>query len=119
MCFGNFLVELLWQHVNTNGVLVVLGPEFNLSKDLVGEGVAHDEGRMAHGAAKIDESPLGEEDDVAAVLQSVAVDLGLDLINLGGVGIEPSGVDLAVEMSNVADDGVFEHHLEVATLDDP
>jgi len=117
MGFGHLLVQLLGQHVDAHLILAVARPEFDLGQDLVGEGVAHDEGRMSHGASEVDETALGEEDDMLAVLEGVAVDLGLDVV-LGGVGVEPSGVDLAVEMSDVADDGVLQHHLEVAALDD-
>lgn len=42
---------------------------------LIGEGVAHDEGRMAHGAAQVDQSALGQDDDVTAVFQKEAIDL--------------------------------------------
>jgi len=51
---GDLLVQLLGQHVDADLVLVVLGPEFDLGQDLIGEGVAHDERGMAHGAAQID-----------------------------------------------------------------
>merc|ERR1739838_618437 len=73
MGLGDLLVQLLGQHVVTDLVLATLGPEFDLGQNLVGEGVAHDEGRMSHGAT---------------------------------------------EMSNVADDGILKHHLEVAAFDD-
>ena len=117
MSLGDLFVQLLGQHVDADRVLAVLGPEFDLGQDLVGEGVAHDEGRVSHGASQIYETALGEEDDVLAVLEGVSVHLGLDVI-LDGVGVEPSGVDLAIEMSDVADDGILQHHLEVATFDD-
>lgn len=42
---------------------------------LIGEGVAHDEGRMAHGAAQVDQTALGQDDDVTAVFQEEAIDL--------------------------------------------
>lgn len=116
--FGDLLVELLGQHVDADLVLVVLGPEFDLGHDLVGKGVGHDERGMSHGASEIDETSLGEEDDVLSVLEGVAIDLGLDVV-LDGVLVEPSGVNFAIEMSDVADDGVLQHHLEVAALDDP
>lgn len=42
---------------------------------LVGEGVAHDEGGMSHGAAQVDQPALSQDDDVVAVFQQEAVDL--------------------------------------------
>ena len=50
---------------------------------------------------------------MAAVLESVAVDLVLDVHLLGGVLLEPSNVDLSVEVANVAENGVVGHLLEV------
>merc|ERR1739838_728056 len=112
MGLGDLLVQLLGQHVDTDLVLATLGPEFDLGQNLVGEGVAHDEGRMSHGASQINETAFGEEDDVLSVFEGVTVDLGLHVI-LDGVGVEPGGIDLAIEMSDVADDGILQHHLEV------
>ena len=43
--------------------------------DLVGEGGRHDEAGVAHGAAKVDETTLGQQDDVLAVLQGEPVNL--------------------------------------------
>merc|ERR1719209_788752 len=115
--FGDFLVELLGQHVDADLVLAGFGPEFDLGQDLVGKRVAHDEGGMTHSAAEIDETALGEQNDVFAVFEGVAIDLGLDVVLLG-VLVQPGGVDLAIEMSDVTDDGVFEHLLEVVAFDD-
>lgn len=73
---------------------------------------------MASGAAQIDEAALGQEEDVAAVLQGVAVDLGLDGVLVGGVLLEPFDVDLAIEMADIADDGVVGQLLHVLAADD-
>ena len=43
--------------------------------DLVGEGGRHDEAGVAHGAAKVDKTALGQQDDVLAVLQGEPVNL--------------------------------------------
>jgi len=72
---------------------------------------------MSHRATEIDESSLGEEDDVFSILQSVSVDLRLDVV-ASGVGVQPGGVDLAVEMSDVTDDGVLQHLFEMMAFDD-
>lgn len=42
---------------------------------LVGEGVAHDEGRVSHGTPQVDQPAFGQDDDVVAVFQQEAVDL--------------------------------------------
>jgi len=65
------------------------------------------------GTTKVDETSLGEEDDVAAVLHEEAVDLWLDVLDALGVGLQPGNVDLNVEVTNVADNGVLWHDLEV------
>ena len=115
--FGHLFVELFGQHVDADLVFLVFGPEFDLGQDLIGEGVAHHERGMSHGATEIDETALGEEDDVFAVFERVTVHLGLDVV-LAGILVEPGGVDLAIEMSDVANDGILQHHLEVTSLDD-
>jgi hypothetical protein len=80
-------------------------PDTNLGKSLVGEGVGHHEGRVASSTAKIHKAARREEDDTLAVRERVTVDLWLD-IDLLGVRIEPGDVDLAVKVTNVADNGV-------------
>jgi hypothetical protein len=112
---SNLLIEDLGEDVDTDGLLAssakldvllaesgILGlVEGNLGKDLVGEGAGHDEGRVASGTAKVDKATLSEEDDVAAVGHQVAVDLGLDVLDGLGVGLEPGNVNLDVEVTNV------------------
>lgn len=128
---SDLLVKLLGQNVDTDGLLArgaeldvlvakgnVLGlVEGDLSQDLVGEGAGHDEGRVTSGTAKVDQTALGEQDDVLAV-QQIAVDLGLDVLDGLSVGLEPGNVDLNVKVTNVADDGVVAHGLEVAANQD-
>lgn len=96
---GELLVASLVQH--------------DLGKDLVGERAGHDERAVAGGTAKVDKTALGEEDDVTAGFHGEAVNLGLDGDLLGGVGLEPGNVNLDVEVTNVADNGVLAHGLEV------
>lgn len=112
---GNLLIEDLGKDVDARVELLglaeldVLGAprgvgalvKHDLSEHLVGERARHDEGRVARRAAKVDKAALGEEDDVAAVLEQEAVDLGLDVLNARGVGLEPRDVDLDVEVANV------------------
>jgi hypothetical protein len=124
---SNLLVEDLGKNVNTNGLLagsaeldvllakrLVLGlVESNLGKDLVGEGAGHDEGRVAGGTAKVDQTTLSKEDDVVAVGHQVAVNLRLDVLHGLGVGLEPGNVNLNVKVTNVANNGIVAHNLKV------
>jgi len=128
---GNGLVQDLWQQVHTNvelGVLaelwelslegVVLSVEqSNLSQDLVGERAGHHEGRVTSGTTQVDQSTLSQQDDVTTV-QQVSVDLRLDVDNRLGVGLQPSNVNLNVEVTNVTNNGVLWHLGEVSTSDD-
>jgi len=118
---SDLLVEVLGEHLDGSlGVLLgaALGPELDLSEGLVGEGGGHDERGVASGASEVDEAALGEEDDSAAsVGEDEAVDLGLDVLALGGLH-EGSDLDLIVKVANVAQDGVVLHHLHVLEGDD-
>lgn len=87
--------------------------QHDLGKDLVGEGAGHDEGRVTGGTAKVDQTTLGEEDDVTAGRHEETVNLGLDVLDRGGVLLQPGNVDLNVEVTDVADNGVLGHGLEV------
>ena len=149
---GDLLVELLGQRVDAD--LVVLGPERELRKGLVGERVAHHEARVAGGAAEVDQATLGQENDLSAVGEGVQVDLKkkrrsnertselmcphrctraralthasqLLLLYLrldvgdddARVRVEASDIDLVVEVTNVADDGVLAHLGHVLSQD--
>ena len=75
--------------------------QHDLGKDLVGERAGHDEGRVASGASQVDETALSKEDDVTAVLHEVAVDLGLDVLDGLGVGLQPGNIDFDIEVTDV------------------
>ena len=126
---SNLLVEDLWKNVDTDIELlglaelnvllsessVVALEQHNLGKDLVGEGAGHDEGGVSGSTAKVDKATLSEEDDVAAVLHEETVDLWLDVLDGLGVGLQPGDIDLNIEVTDVANDGVVWHLLEVLT----
>lgn len=59
MMGSDFLVQFLGEEVDTDGVLTLLGPQLDLSQDLVAEGVGHDEARVTHGTAQVDQTTLG------------------------------------------------------------
>lgn len=92
--------------------------QHDLGKDLVGERAGHDERRVTGGTAKVDKTTLSKEDDVAAAGHEEAVDLGLDVLGRLGVGLEPGNVDLNIEVTNVANNGVLGHGLEVLADED-
>jgi len=115
---GDLLIELLGQHVDSDGVLGGLGPELDLGKDLVGEGVAHDKGRVTHGTSQVDKTAFSKEDHTTTALEGVTVNLGLDSVALDRVLLKPGGIDLAVKMADVADNGIVQHLLEVTSFDD-
>ena len=112
---GHLLVQDLGQHVNAHILLarlaefdvffakgLVLGlVQEDLREDLVGEAAGHDEGGVARRAAEVDEPALGQQDDVDARGQRVAVHLRLDVRDgLGGL-LEPGDVDFDVEVADV------------------
>lgn len=112
---GDLLVEDLGEDVDTNVELVGLGEldvlltpslvgglvQHDLCKDLVGERARHDERRVASSTAKVDKTTLSKEDDVTAVGHEETVNLGLDVLDRAGVGLEPSNVNLDIEVTNV------------------
>lgn len=115
MLQSNLLIQNLRKDIDTDGLLAgstelgvlltklgVLGLEKrNLSENLVGERARHDEGRVASSAAKVDQTALSQKDDVTAVVHQVAVNLGLNVLDRLGVGLEPGNVDLNVKVTNV------------------
>ncbi len=70
-------------------------------------------------AAEVHEAAAGEQRDALAVGEDELVDLRLDVLFLDlGVLLEPSDVDLAIEVTDVADDRLVLHRLEVVGADD-
>lgn len=115
---GDLLVEVLGEHVDANGVLSGVGPEGDLGEHLVAEGVGHDERRVSRSATQVDETSGGQQDEVAAVLEQEAVYLRLDVDLLGRILLQPGYIDLSIEVTNVAKDGVVGHGLEVSSSQD-
>ena len=63
------------KHVHSKFVLVMFLPEFDLSKDLVGERVAHNERRVTMCTTKVNKTAFSQQNDVFAVGECVSVDL--------------------------------------------
>ena len=51
---SDLLIESLGEHVDSKRVLLVLGPESDLSEDLVGERAGHDERRVSGSTSEVD-----------------------------------------------------------------
>lgn len=75
LIFLTSLSHLLWQHVNAQLVLGGFGPQLNLRQNLVGERVAHDKAGVTVSAAQVDQTTFSQHDQVAPILQSVAINL--------------------------------------------
>jgi hypothetical protein len=114
---SDLLIKLLGEEVNTDGVLLGLGPESDLGENLVGERRGHNERRVSASATEVNKTTRGEEDDVTAVVKLEAINLSLDVDDLLGVLVQPSNVDLSIEVANVANDGVLGHLNEVLSAD--
>ena len=59
---------------------------------------------MTRGAAEVDQTALGQDEDRVAVGESVLVDLRLDGRLHGVGGVQAGHLDLVVEVADVADD---------------
>ena len=73
---------------------------------------------MTSSTAQVDQAALGKENDVTAVGHEVSIDLGLNVLDALGVLLQPGDVDLNIEMTNVADNGVVAHGFKVFTNKD-
>ena len=74
---------------------------------------------MTVGAAEVHEAAAREHDELLAVGEDELIDqlLDVDLFDLG-VLLEPLDLDLAVEVTDVAEDGAVLHALHVLAGDD-
>ena len=111
----NGLIKDLGEDVDTNielaglAELNVLGTEssilgleqHDLCKNLVGERARHNEGRVTSGTSQVNETTLGEKNDVTAVLHEETIDLGLDVGNACSVFLQPGDINLNIEVTNV------------------
>ena len=56
---------------------------------------------MTGSTSQVDETSLGEENDVTTALHDESVDLWLDVLNADSVLLQPSDVNLDIEVTNV------------------
>merc|ERR1712038_1528778 len=102
---------------SSDWVLSGVAPQINLGQNLVGERTAHNKGWMSHGTAQVDQTSLCQENDVL-LAQCESVDLWFDVGLLAAVLLQPLDVDLAIEVTDVANNSVILHGLEVFCSED-
>ena len=114
---GDLFVEMFRQVINPHLVFVL--PKVELSHHLVGEGVAHHERRMAGGTTQVHEAAFRQDEDGVTVGEDVLIHLRLD-VALGDVRLAFERADLyfVVEVTDVADDGLIFHLVEMIHGDD-
>lgn len=113
---GNFFIKFLGEHVHTKREFLGSGPESNLSQDLVSERTGHDKRGVTSSTAtipalissinlrydkcipQVNETTLGEKDNVASRSHGVTIDLRFDVDNFLCVGLQPRNIDLNIEM---------------------
>ena len=71
---------LLGQHMDAQFVARGLGPQLNLGKNLVGEGVAHHKAGMSMGTPKVHQATLSQQDNVTSTLHCESVNQGLTFL---------------------------------------
>jgi hypothetical protein len=112
---SDLFVEDLGQDIDTNilfarlseldvslaeGLILSL-EQHDLGQNLVGEGARHDEGGVTGGASQVDETTLGEENDVAAAGHGVSINLRLDVLNAPGGFLEPSNINFYIKVADL------------------
>merc|ERR1719394_412908 len=112
---GDLLVELLGQQVHLVLVpLLLRRQQVDLRQHLVRERARHHEGRVPSGAAQIQQAPRRQDDDAVAIREHIAIDLRLNVLDLDSRELfQVLHLDLVVEVSDVAYDGVVLHLLHV------
>lgn len=100
-------------------VSVAVLPKSNLSKSLVGEGVAHDEAGVTSSTTEVEESSFSKNNDTVSVRELEAINLRLDVDTLDARDlVESSHIDFVIEVTDVTDDGVVLHLAHLLGSDD-
>ena len=119
---GDLLVKLLGEDVDLADfvfVIILVLPELDLGEDLVGEGAGHDERGVTGGASEVHKSSTGKNNNTVTIWEEEAINLILDwLDDHAWVVLNSSHVDLVVEVTNVADDGIVLHLGHIGGHDD-
>merc|ERR1711977_612780 len=118
----NLLVQLLWQEVHVIFVALALLPvlqKVHLGKNLVGERARHDERWVACGTAEVAQASRCKHNDTMAIREDEAVNLWLDVLDLHPwEALQFNHLNLIVEVTDVAHNGIVLHVLHVIYLDD-
>src|ERR1051326_4123837 len=115
---GDFLVEMLRQTIDADGIRLAISPEIEVSERLVGEAVRHHERRMSRRAAEIHEPAFREEINALSIRERVHVVLRLHVRALRVRFIEAVDLNLVIEVADVTDDRLVFHLPHVLERDD-
>jgi len=110
---GDLLIEFLGESVDLTlqvFLSIFVLPQIELSNNLIGEGVGHNEGWVTSGATKIEETTFSEDEDTVSVWEDPSVELWFDVGLLDSwPSFETSHIDFVIEVTDVTDDGVVLH----------
>jgi len=100
-------------------LLLPVVQEINLGKSLVGERARHHERWVASGATQIQQASAGQDDHTVAIREDEAVHLRLDVLHHDSLeALNSCHVNLIVEVTDVANNGIVLHLLHVCKSDD-
>jgi hypothetical protein len=94
-----------------------VGPQFDLSKSLVGERRGHDEGRMSSGTSQVQQATFSKDNDAMAIWENKFIHLRLDVLSLGRLH-ETLHINFVIEVTDVANNSVVLHLGHIGGHDD-
>ena len=74
--------------------------------------------RMSHGASQIDQTSFGQKNNILSILECKSINLRFDVSFLFAIFFDPLDINLTIEMTNVAYNGIIFHCHEVLASDD-
>mmetsp|Transcript_14572 Transcript_14572/g.22473 ORF Transcript_14572/g.22473 Transcript_14572/m.22473 type:complete len:433 (+) Transcript_14572:230-1528(+) len=96
---------------------VLLLPELELGKSLVGERARHNKRGVTSGTSQVEETTLSKDNNSLSVLEDETVHLGLDVL-AGSDGHKSIHINLVIEVTNVSNNGVVLHLLHALSHKD-
>jgi hypothetical protein len=100
-------------------ISLTVGPEFDLSHDLVSEAAGHDKTGVTSSTAKIEQSAGSKDDHSVAIREGELVNLRFDVEGDDALeSLKTSHIDLVIEMTDVPDDGIVLHLGHVGSHND-
>src|SRR5438045_8307166 len=113
-----FFVQLLAQNIDPNLVGIAVLPKIELRQDLIGKRIRHHEARVTSGAAEIDQTTFGEQEDFMAIGKTILIYLRFDVGALDSFGrVQGVDLNLVIKVAYVRDDGLIFHAFDVLELD--